>query len=250
MSSAHPSFHLARQRFEEKFLKGPVIRIDMPAPSGTGYDQSAVEAVVAAALGKDPILVSCRVTANDETSIQQLQAYGFRHVETLVTLERKLDASCGMAQGVEHAVAEDENACVEIARTAFSYDRFHMDPLISDAAADRLKCAWARNSLRGRADACFVIRCDGVAAGFNFCLASDGFAVIDLIAISEEHRGKGLGKQLVAGSLAYYAGSKSVMRVGTQLENRSSIRIYENAGFGEVGRQATLHLLPHGGEIA
>ena len=94
--------NFTHQHFEEEFLGGPVIRINMQAAGGTEHDQSALEEILAAALREDPILVSCRVDAIDETCIQQLQTHGFRHVETLVTLERELDLSCEMAQGVEH----------------------------------------------------------------------------------------------------------------------------------------------------
>ena len=248
MSISLPIPHLTRQTFEEEFLGGPVIRMNLEATKGQENEHAEIDAIVAAALLEEPILLSCRVAADAEESISQLQAHGFRQVEILVTLERTLNTSGSVGVDVEHAVAEDEDACREIARTAFSYDRFHADPQISDLAADRLKSAWVRNSLRGRADTCLVIRYDDETAGFISCLLTDDFAIIDLIAVSEKFRGHGLGGKLVQGSLAYYGGRKPVIRVGTQFENESSIRMYENAGFREVNRQATLHLLPHGGE--
>lgn len=246
MNATNPAHHLTRQRFEEELLRGPVIRINLEVAEGGNYDQPAIEAIITAALHEDPVLVSCRVPIAAEPYIRTLEARGFRRVETLVTLERTLDSSHRKIEGVELADAGDEEACVEIARTAFSSDRFHADPQISDLAADQLKSAWALNSLRGRADACFVIRHGGETVGFNFCLVASDYAIIDLIAVSVKHQGRGFGKKLVEGSLAYYAGRKPLMRVGTQSVNVASIRIYENADFHLVNRQATLHLLPHG----
>ena len=108
--------------------------------------------------------------------------------------------------------------CIEIARGSFTHDRFHADPEISDVAANALKAVWARNSLVG---ALMSVWSPEMQRNSRFYLLPAGvdYAVIDLIAVAASHRGNGLGSKLVDGALAYYAGTKAIMRVGTQEAN-------------------------------
>lgn len=187
-------------------------------------------------------LVSCRVAEDDGAAIGALEAAGFRRVETLVTLRRNLaEADRTPPPGVRPASASDREAVAEIAARAFRFDRFHADPRVPRPLADRLKAEWAANGLGGRADLALVAEEAGRVAGFNLLLADGVEAVIDLIAVAEPFRGRGVGRRLVAAGFAHYAGRSRAMRVGTQADNLPSIRLYEGLGFRPRLRRATLH---------
>ena len=131
-----------------------------------------------------------------------------------------------MPNGVSVAQPMDHDACLEIARTAFSMDRFHADERVPKAGADRLKETWVRNSLGGRADTVLVAHDENSnAAGFVTCLVNSDTAVIDLIAVAPGRQGQGIGTRLVQGAFAHYAGQRSRMRVGTQEKNVASLAL-------------------------
>lgn len=191
-------------------------------------------------------LVSARIATDDTVADGELRQAGFRPIETLITLQREIFPDARLPSGVRPAGAGDWSGCLDIARTAFSYDRFHADVRVPKAAADRLKAVWVENSLKGRADAVLVVLDRGQVAGFVTCLVNGDAAVIDLIAVAPGCQGRGLGRNLVQGALAFYAGRKALMRVGTQAANTHSLGLYEGQGFKPISRQATYHWVNEG----
>lgn len=186
-------------------------------------------------------LVSARVDASDTTACDELSSAGFECIETLVTLEASLPATLDMPDNVIVAGGEERQACLDIARTTFSFDRFHADLRVSNTLADCLKETWVRNSLDGRADVVLSALDRGLAVGFVTCLSSDDAGVIDLIAVAPGHQGRGIGKRLVQAAKAYYAGRRALMRVGTQEANSASLALYQSQGFIRVRTQYTYH---------
>jgi GNAT superfamily N-acetyltransferase len=65
-----------------------------------------------------------------------------------------------------------------------------------------------------------------------FCslLVRDDFLLIDLIAVSQEFRGRGIGKALISSSQLIAADSGMSLLVGTQVENNAN-QLYVTSGF-------------------
>ncbi len=224
--------------FETGVLGVPVGKLSVAEAA----EQEALDDLVRQAAGwreQGVWLVSCRVGEASPVA-GALEAAGFRCIETLVTLEHRLDGAMP-TDGAEIATAADRGACLEIARRAFTNDRLHSDPQVPDAIADRVRRAWIENDLGGRTDANFVVRDDGAVAGFSLCLFDGDVAVIDLIAVDAGKRNRGLGGRLVGSALAHYQGRVSSMRVGTQADNLPSLALYRRTGFAELGRHETFH---------
>lgn len=227
------------QDFETGLLGVPVGRLVI-GDNGGGEDAAAAIGGLAAGWRDDGVwLVSCRVPPTLPL-IPVLAHHGFEAVETLVTFRRAL-ADAPAAADVEAARPGDADACVAIARRAFTGDRLHRDRRVPGAVADLIRERWVRNDLGGRADASLIVRQDGAVVGFNLCLVDGDEAVIDLIAVDTGHQHRGLGRRLVAGALSRYAGRARTMRVGTQADNAPSIALYRGAGFVEADRRITLH---------
>lgn len=188
-------------------------------------------------------LVACRLPESRVTEAKALEAAGFAPVETLVTLERPLSGPMPDVPQAGPACPADADACVEIARRAFVHDRFHADHRVPKDRADEFKARWVRNDFGGRADHIVVVRDDDRPIGFCACLLTGRTAVIDLIATAPDFQGRGLGCSLVSGALAAYADRADVMRVGTQVLNERSLRLYTALGFAEASRSRTLHWL-------
>jgi ribosomal protein S18 acetylase RimI-like enzyme len=190
-------------------------------------------------------LVTAR-PANAEQRRELAQA-GFRNIETSLTFGRPLDSGLPSQADARIGLATsvDELDCVALGGRAFVTDRFHRDPAIPKTAADALKADWVRNSLRGRADRCFVARQGDDAVGFNLCMARNDTAWIDLIAVDTAHRRKGLARALVEAAMVHYRDRGFVrLHVKTQADNAASIALYEQCGFALIERSFVCHLTP------
>jgi len=223
--------------FETDMLGIPTASLDAACALASGPLETTLEM----ARREGIKLVTCRCPASDRGAINALQDCGFRVIECLLTLGRRLDVPAERPARVRLARREDAEAVAQIGASTFRFDRFHADARVSDQAADRLKGAWARNAVEGRADAVFVAEDDGRIAGFNACLLRED-AVIDLIGVAKDMQGKGIGRDLVRTSLSYYAGKAARMIVGTQSANHASLALYQSAGFRVDNSAFTLHL--------
>ncbi len=76
-----------------------------------------------------------------------------------------------------------------------------------------------------------VATLDGVVAGFVLLIGGDDRTwIIDLIAVDRRHRGQGVARGMISHVEAHAEGFTRV-RVGTQLANIPSIRLYAQLGF-------------------
>lgn len=227
--------YVTYQPFETQFFSGPVWRLEEPAHAADA---------VALARSHNVRLMSCRLPEPDERSSYLARAE-FRKVEVLLTLGRDLSPQ-GMPDGIRVAACNpvDAAACAAIGRNAFQYDRFHADPMVQRDAADSLKETWVHNDVMGRADCVLVAELDGRIVGFNACLLRTRTAIIDLIGVDPETRGKGIGKRLVQAMSAHYAGKADRIQLGTQLANERSRAFYTSLGFEEEGCRQTWHWTP------
>lgn len=222
------------QEFESGIFGAPVWRLD---------DPSRAAEIVELANRENVALINCRLPEGKGSSPSQV---GFRHVETLVTLETSLKSQ-EMPGQVMLAKRTDQEAeqCAAIAQNCFRYDRYHADPMIDDAIADRIKGDWMRNSVLGRADAVLLALGDvGNIAGFNACMFNGEAAIIDLIGMDPNQQRKGYGRLLIQAMHAHYKGRAKKLRLGTQLSNQVSLDFYKSLGFQEVNRQESWHWTP------
>jgi GNAT superfamily N-acetyltransferase len=140
---------------------------------------------------------------------------------------------------------------LDIAGSCFVYSRFHLDPAIPDRLAHAVKRAWVQSYIEGnRGERLLVALLDGQPAGFLAVLQTtvqgEPCRVIDLIGVHHRYQGKGVGKALVAFLIKESGGRYSALRVGTQVANIPSLRLYESLGFRL--QDATYVLHAHVGE--
>lgn len=237
---------LIAQPFEAAFLGGPCWRLNLPPE---GCEPEALAGFLRDVEAAEVALLTCRIDAGRNDLASVLEAAGLRRVERLLTLARPLEEQ-GPPAGTPGVTVEaggpgDRAACGQLARVAFTSDRFHADPTIPDPAADALKARWAENALTGRADAPLVARDPaGRVIGFNMCRFDPKTrqAAIDLIAVAAEARGRGVGRALVEAALRHYRGRAERLLVGTQADNAASLALYRASGFEVVAEQLTYHL--------
>jgi ribosomal protein S18 acetylase RimI-like enzyme len=226
-----------RDSFLERCLGYPVIRLKV---------SEAWRQAVAAMRSHPDWLVESRVPVEHVSDLGLLTVSGFRVIDTNVQLQRPaMDRRPGAAV-CRFARPEDEPSVRDIARTAFSQTRFHCDPRIPSAAANRVKEEWAANFFSGkRGDWMIVAEDAGRVAGFLQALKTSsppGAVVIDLIAVAAGSRGRGLARAMIEYAAVACLDRPVPLIVGTQLANVTSLALYVSLGFRIAKAAHVLHL--------
>lgn len=120
-----------------------------------------------------------------------------------------------------------------LAFEAGRYSRFRADEQIPRKKFEELYSLWMVNSLNGSfAKEVFIWEEDKAKLGMVSLGVKNNEGWIGLIAVSELHRGKAIGKYLIHQVIDYCQkqGIK-ILNVQTQLENRGSCAFYEKVGF-------------------
>ena len=111
--------------------------------------------------------------------------------------------------------------------------------------ADEIKAQWAGNFFKGeRGDRLVVAELTekGRQKIVGFALLAtpaNGQVVIDLIAVEEAYRRRGIAAEMIAFVESQFA--PAVIAVGTQVANLPSVRLYEKLGFRLAGTQHVFH---------
>ncbi len=197
---------------------------------------SGIAALVDCARSQGVRHLSTRVPVDDLLTIHSLESNGFHLLDGIQTFERALaDPSPAPSLHVRHYQPPDLDALLDIARTAYLYDRFHADSAITTEQADRLHETWVRNSCLGlAADAVIVAEHPeaGDPASFVTCKINQRIGTIVLVATAKYARGLGLAHAATLGALAYFKSRDcTTVRVGTQLRNTPAGRLYQACGF-------------------
>jgi len=189
------------------------------------------------------VFIYAKVQVHDHGAIKLLENLGFNLVDTNIIFEKPIDSPSRGAGSSEirFAVPEDRRGVRSLAAYSFSYSRFHLDALIPNDQANQIKASWAENFFFGRrGDSMVVTSVDGKIAGFVQLLHSGKDLVIDLIAVDRNFRRKGIASDMICFAQAAIKGFKRV-RVGTQLANIPSIRMYERLKFMAIDASYVFH---------
>lgn len=184
-------------------------------------------------------------TPHDTATIEQLDAGGFQLVSVRVTLARPAESGHGDIRGnVRNAATDDIPALRDIASSAHRDTRFHADSHFDAARSDELYATWIENSVRGYADQVLVAERDDAPVGY-LTLHAETPAVatgtagrtarIGLIAVHEQYRGRGIGRDLLR-TAAQKLAAAGVIRtsVVTAGRNVGALRLYTSEGFKTI----------------
>jgi ribosomal protein S18 acetylase RimI-like enzyme len=186
--------------------------------------------------------------------VRELSLAGLYVVDVNVVFGLK--PGCGqtpaMSPGVDrYSIREIESGqhdeVLQIAGSCFRYSRFHLDPLISPAIANRIKHDWIQSYInKKRGDRLFVASLGGQPVGFLAALASESSGkrvrTIDLIGVSNGFQRQGVGQALVAFFIDNYRDDCDYFEVGTQVANTPSMRLYRMFGFDITRTQYVMHM--------
>ena len=180
-------------------------------------------------------------SAEDPATLSVAEENGFRLVDARVTLGMKRGEPSNGSQAVEKSLASlrpalacDLPALRKIAAYSHTDSRFYHDPNFPRELCSRLYEAWIDASFNGTADAVWVAELDSVPVGYATChrdlAASEGR--IGLLGVSEQARGKNLGKSLVGKALEWLS-AQGVTKISVVTQGRNIVaqRLYQRCGF-------------------
>lgn len=227
---------------EDPWLAGilgkPAYRLSIEAPAATGAFGDAIAARLDGLHG----FFYSKIPTSAVHLCGTLEEHGFRVVDTNVTLEMDGPLPVVPTPDIRMAVPDDHESVEHIAGSSFAYSRFHLDPSFERSVADRIKADWAGNFFRGqRGDYMVVAETKHRVCAF-LQLLRDGadLVTIDLIGVAADARRRGLASAMIRH--AFQACDAKKMRVGTQIANVASLRLYERLGFRVIATSYVLHL--------
>lgn len=194
-----------------------------------------------------PVFLTAKVPATNLAAAEFLEEHGFRLIDTNLRFEKQGESPTGVSGDCLLRFAEpaDRDAVVDLARRNFVFTRFHHDRLIPKSVADEVKAQWAANFFSGgRGDRLVVAALNEKShekiVGFALLATpSDAQVIIDLIAVEDAYRRRGIAAQIIAFVDSQFA--PSLISVGTQVANLPSVRLYEKLGFRLAGAQYVFH---------
>lgn len=181
-----------------------------------------------------------RSPSDDTALLWALAENGFRPLVPMVTLGRELngDSSAVPPAGlrVGEVRKEEIDEVQRMAGTAFRWGRFVAEMRFPREGVERLHGTWARNCCLGtQAERVLVARDEHKVLGFiavKFQEVREArVGSIELIAIAESSRGRGLGAALVSEGCKWLSSSTAYVVVRTELPNSAALRMYEAQGF-------------------
>lgn len=193
--------------------------------------------------------LSCRADIGDVTAIHALEKNGMLLMDTIVTYafnryKHRIPKLRGLYK-VSAAKRSDLPFLVDIAGSAFSKDRFHLDTHIPGKKADGVFGEWITSSLKE--DKVFVARKGPEPCGFltfrlnreleNCCgckIAGRGLSAVSTQA-------KGAYVSLVKAAIEEIALHYDCLEFDTQLSNQEVIRVWQRFGFDFIRAKHTFH---------
>ncbi len=187
--------------------------------------------------------IDAKVDVDDFGRIKHLEKLGFHLIDTNVQLKRKNGSYNGTGNSCRFANPGDKERIVKIAGCSFTKSRFHLDPMIKNSKADKIKSEWASNYFRGlRGDWMVIAEADGIVTGFlQLIRKSDYEIIIDLVAVDDDYRGRGLAGSMISFCDTYCVKKPVTIDVGTQISNISSLSFYQKLGFSISSAQYVFH---------
>lgn len=206
-------------------------------------------------------LLTARVSVDDLALVHDLEADGFRLMDTLVyyAVDPALapkpwpELTCGV---VRLAKDTDKSAIEMIAAESFEHypSHYHMDPRLDDSAVIDAYIDWAGTSLDRMNDSHLVIVAESknrVVGFLTFRLQdrplgggkkpSQEFQIV-LNAVGTNSRGKGVYSALLANVIGRASAAGAVrVSVSTQLNNYAVQRVWSRLGFMHYDSAYTFH---------
>ena len=190
------------------------------------------------------IFIWTKIPVDNIDKLVCLQKLGFYIVDTNVQFSLSDKISIKNKFNLRFANSSDESELRVLASNAFKYNRFNKDPNISNEIASKIKEEWVGNFFLGKRGKWMIIIEDNsnITGFLQLISKNQNTIVIDLIAIDEKNRGKGLAKEMISYAYENCLKKDGTIEVGTQIANTPSIKLYSKLSFHMNSASYVLHM--------
>ena len=192
--------------------------------------------------------VVTQVESSQSQIINELLRLGFKLMGFPLFLENKIIPSVDSipSDKIRFADLNDLDQLLEITKGSFFNVHWYKEHEVFDKSKiDEIYLQWVRNSLSGRADKILVFEEANKIQGYlaaNY-YPTEKLAKIDLLCVSENKRGLGIGKELVRAFVSHYSKTCSLLQVKTEGDNYPALKAYNSCGFYSKTLSVNLNLL-------
>lgn len=121
---------------------------------------------------------------------------------------------------------------IELANKCFRYSRFFNIPFIDLNKGKNIYSEWVKNSFNKKDKYFCRYTYDNKLLGFSLFHFENDIVVIELIAVNENSKGKGVGKALIYAVEDFAVANNALLiKVGTQLNNIHAQNFYVSCGY-------------------
>lgn len=172
-------------------------------------------------------------TPEDDVTVRLVESAGFHFVDIRLEFNWKTESIAAASASIREFREDDLAVLQQIAGQNFSNTRFNFDEHFSSNDVGELYRVWVTKSCQNESHKVFVATKDGEISGFITCqFDSDEVGRIGLIALRDDHQGKGYGRQLVqAAQRFFFLSDTREVKVVTQGRNISAQRLYQSCDF-------------------
>lgn len=137
--------------------------------------------------------------------------------------------------------SSDEQYILDIAN--YNYSKFFDDKNLKKRGGDKIYKEWLKNSFGLEEKSFIIYREKNKPSGFILYSSKDDKSIIELIAVSEKHIGKGIGRKMInALEVRSIESNVFIINVGTQVKNIEAVNFYQKVGFKQVKCDETYHI--------
>ena len=152
--------------------------------------------------GDENYFVFSKISTDAVTVWQCLEKADFKLIDTNIKFKLYGNISYKMKQQkdikIVFAEKKHQKAAGKIARNNFIYSRFHLDPLINNNTADKIKQNWVENYFVGkRGDEMVLALMNGEPVGFLQLIIKERGLCIDLIGVDKIAQGQGVASNMI-----------------------------------------------------
>jgi GNAT superfamily N-acetyltransferase len=188
--------------------------------------------------------VYSKINTSSVNTWQCLEIADFKLVDTNIRFELNTSPNIELREKsnvkIVFAKKKHENAITDIARNNFLFSRFHLDPLIDNQIANQIKQNWVKNYFYDkRGDQMVLALLNNQPVGFLQLIVNESGFIIDLIGVDKIAQGKGIASSMILFAIKNL--KRSCMKVGTQIGNIPSIKLYQKLGFILTGSDYVFH---------
>ncbi len=196
--------------------------------------------------GMNARCIIARIDATSSKIIRACENVGFRIFDFGCIFSR-IGSKTMENSEIDAATPSDVWALIKMSSNIYSEDHFHQDEQFQRGAVNGMYGLWIRNLFYNDLTDIFVYRSNNEIQGFVTLRlipnvnGESKFYVIDLIGVSPEVQGRGVGKHLLRQAIGN-VDENAKIKVGTQISNTRAMNLYLSCGFSPNSYYATMHM--------